>query len=72
VWAKRIIINLNILAIGCKVIGAAGSEEKRRIVKEKGGADEVIDYNKDGWQVSDVSDSRTRVLEYSSCLDHFN
>lgn len=39
-------------AIGCKVIGAAGSEEKRRIAKEKGGADEVIDYNKDGWQVS--------------------
>ena len=39
-------------AIGCKVIGAAGSEEKRRIVKDKGGADEVVDYTKDGWQVS--------------------
>ena len=38
-------------AIGCKVIGAASSEEKRKIVLDKGGAHEVVDYTKDGWQV---------------------
>jgi len=37
--------------VGCKVIATAGSEEKRRICKERGWADEAVDYTKDGWQV---------------------
>jgi NADPH:quinone reductase-like Zn-dependent oxidoreductase len=39
-------------AIGCKVIATASSEEKRRVCKDKAGVDEVVDYTKDGWQVS--------------------
>lgn len=37
-------------ALGAKVIAAAGSEEKRKIAIEHGGADFAIDYNKPGWQ----------------------
>lgn len=40
------------LALGCKVIATASTEDKRRICKEKGGADYTIDYTKTGWQVS--------------------
>ena len=36
--------------LGCKVIATASTEEKRLICKEKGGADEVVDYGKEGWQ----------------------
>lgn len=36
--------------MGCKVIATAGSEDKRRIAKEKGGADYTVDYGKKGWQ----------------------
>lgn len=32
------------------MIAAASSDEKRRICKEKGRADEVLDYTKEGWQ----------------------
>jgi NADPH-dependent curcumin reductase CurA len=39
-------------ALGCKVIATASTEDKRRICKEKGGADHTIDYTKAGWQVS--------------------
>jgi len=38
------------VVLGCKVIAAASSEEKRRICIEKGKADETIDYTKEGWQ----------------------
>lgn len=38
-------------ALGCKVIATASTEDKRRICKEKGGADHTIDYTKAGWQV---------------------
>jgi NADPH2:quinone reductase len=37
--------------MGCKVIATASSEEKRLICTERGGADEVVDYTKEGWQV---------------------
>ncbi|KAI5453706.1 hypothetical protein NCC49_005524 [Naganishia albida] len=37
-------------ALGCKVIATASTEEKRRICKEKGGADFTIDYTQTGWQ----------------------
>jgi len=36
--------------LGCKVIATASSDEKRRICKEKGRADEAVDYTKEGWQ----------------------
>jgi len=36
--------------LGCRVIAAAGSDAKRAICKEKGGADYVLDYTVDGWQ----------------------
>lgn len=41
----------NCIALGCKVIATASTEEKRRICKEKGGADYTIDYTQSGWQV---------------------
>jgi NADPH2:quinone reductase len=37
-------------ALGAKVIGAAGSEHKRQLVKHIGGADHSVDYTKPGWQ----------------------
>lgn len=37
-------------ALGAKVIATAGSAEKLRVCKEKGGADHALDYTKDGWQ----------------------
>lgn len=37
-------------ALGCRVIGTASTDEKRKIVQQKGGADEVVDYTQDGWQ----------------------
>ena len=36
--------------LGCKVIAAASSDEKRWICVEIGRADDVIDYGKEGWQ----------------------
>lgn len=36
--------------LGCKVIAAAGSDDKRKICVDKGGADYTIDYGKEGWQ----------------------
>jgi threonine dehydrogenase-like Zn-dependent dehydrogenase len=36
--------------LGCKVIATASTVDKRRICTEKGGADEVVDYGKEGWQ----------------------
>ena len=36
-------------AIGCKVIATAGSERKREIAR-RFGADEVVDYNAEGWE----------------------
>ena len=42
-------------AIGCKVIAAASSDEKRRVCKDKAGVNEVVDYTKDGWQVGFLS-----------------
>lgn len=38
------------LVLGCKVIAAAGSEDKREIARKMGGADYVVDYGKKGWQ----------------------
>lgn len=40
------------VALGCKVIAAASSEAKRQFCKDHGGVDEVVDYTKEGWQVS--------------------
>jgi len=37
-------------SLGCKVIATASSEAKRAVCKEKGGADEVVDYTKSDWQ----------------------
>jgi NADPH2:quinone reductase len=37
-------------ALGAKVIAAAGSQRKRYISKQYGGADYTIDYTKSGWQ----------------------
>jgi NADPH2:quinone reductase len=37
-------------ALGAKVIGAAGSETKRKVTKELGGADYTVDYTKPQWQ----------------------
>ena len=45
-----------VVVIGCKVIATASTEEKRRVAKEKGGVDEVVDYSKPDWQVSYESD----------------
>lgn len=39
------------IALGCKVIAAASSDGKRQFCKDHGGADEVVDYTKEGWQV---------------------
>lgn len=38
------------LAIGAKVIAAAGSPEKIEIAKRYGGADYGVNYSKPGWQ----------------------
>lgn len=40
------------IALGCKVIAAASSDGKRQFCKDHGGVDEVVDYTKEGWQVS--------------------
>ncbi|KAG8747168.1 Cytosolic Fe-S cluster assembly factor nar1 [Ceratobasidium sp. 414] len=37
-------------ALGAKVIATAGTEEKLQVCKSLGGADEVLDYTKPGWQ----------------------
>ncbi|QRV94160.1 Zinc-binding dehydrogenase [Ceratobasidium sp. AG-Ba] len=37
-------------ALGAKVIATAGTEEKLKVCKSLGGADEVINYTKPGWQ----------------------
>lgn len=37
-------------ALGAKVIATAGSAEKLKVCKERGGADYALDYTKDGWQ----------------------
>ncbi|KAG9098466.1 hypothetical protein FS749_003752 [Ceratobasidium sp. UAMH 11750] len=37
-------------ALGAKVIATAGTEEKLQVCKCLGGADEVLDYTKPGWQ----------------------
>jgi NADPH2:quinone reductase len=37
-------------ALGAKVIATAGTEEKLGVCKSLGGADEVLDYTKPGWQ----------------------
>jgi NADPH-dependent curcumin reductase CurA len=42
--------NLSYLALGAKVIAAAGSQEKLDICKEYGGADYCINYTKKDWQ----------------------
>jgi len=38
------------IALGAKVIAAAGSPQKMEIAKRLGGADYVINYSKPGWQ----------------------
>lgn len=38
------------IALGAKVIAAAGSEAKLDIAKRYGGADHAVDYSKVGWQ----------------------
>lgn len=38
------------VALGAKVIATAGSAEKLRVCKEKGGADFALDYTKPDWQ----------------------
>jgi NADPH-dependent curcumin reductase CurA len=48
--------------MGCKVIATAGSDEKRRICKGRGWADEAVDYTKDGWQVGSPSTGNTADL----------
>ncbi|CAE6448982.1 unnamed protein product [Rhizoctonia solani] len=37
-------------ALGAKVIATAGTQDKLNVCKEFGGADEVLDYTKPGWQ----------------------
>jgi NADPH2:quinone reductase len=39
-----------LIALGAKVIATAGSAEKLRVCKEKGGADFALDYTKPDWQ----------------------
>jgi NADPH:quinone reductase len=39
-----------VLALGAKVIAAAGSQVKLNAVKKYAGADHLIDYTKPGWQ----------------------
>lgn len=50
--SARVLIVIYLLALGCKVIATASTEDKRRICKEEGGADYTIDYTQTGWQVS--------------------
>lgn len=40
----------HLTALGAKVIATAGSAEKLRVCKEKGGADFALDYTKPDWQ----------------------
>lgn len=44
------ISNTMIIALGAKVIAAAGSEEKLDVAKRFGGADFGVNYTKAGWQ----------------------
>ncbi|ELU42457.1 alcohol dehydrogenase [Rhizoctonia solani AG-1 IA] len=37
-------------ALGAKVIATAGTQDKLKVCKTFGGADEVLDYTKSGWQ----------------------
>lgn len=37
-------------ALGAKVIATAGSQDKLQVCRTFGGADEVLDYTKPGWQ----------------------
>ena len=37
-------------ALGAKVIGAVGSDDKINVIKKYGGADHGINYSKPGWQ----------------------
>jgi NADPH:quinone reductase len=39
-----------LIALGAKVIAAAGSDEKLEVVKKYGGADFTLNYIKPGWQ----------------------
>jgi threonine dehydrogenase-like Zn-dependent dehydrogenase len=41
---------LFLVALGARVIAAAGSEVKLDVARRVGGADYVIDYSKPGWQ----------------------
>ncbi|KAK4685609.1 NADPH:quinone reductase, partial [Tremellales sp. Uapishka_1] len=36
--------------LGCKVIATASTEEKRRVCRDRGGVDEVVDYTQADWQ----------------------
>jgi len=39
-----------LLALGARVIAAAGAEAKLEVTKRVGGADFVVNYSKPGWQ----------------------
>lgn len=54
------------IALGCKVIAAASSDGKRQFCKDYGGVDEVVDYTKEGWQVS----LHSLLLLVRSCPTH--
>lgn len=41
---------MRFVALGAKVIATAGTPDKLEVCKAFGGADEVLDYTKPGWQ----------------------
>jgi D-arabinose 1-dehydrogenase-like Zn-dependent alcohol dehydrogenase len=44
------LVHTYLAALGAKVIATAGTQDKLNVCKTFGGADEVLDYTKPGWQ----------------------